>query len=156
MLRVKAVKGLGQVIHIIGNQRRRIFSRSGLYYLAVIFQQEDQFQLFVIQLFHLFRCRKNAPARFPEDRTDTCVCVLDKRPRVPLEVDRLRRVKKHSLFGFHLQQVVFQGAQGHHPVKLFQLLIRKPFGFALLFRDGFRSGDHLLHQLIGIYHGALT
>ena len=91
-----------------------------------------------------------------QDGADARVGVLNERPSVAIEVDRLLGVEGHVLPRVDLQDEVFQGAEADDADDVVRLLAAEAVELAELVGDVARCGDHLVHQVVRIDDGALA
>ena len=82
--------------------------------------------------------------------------ILDERSRVSVEVDGFLRVEEHRLLRIHLDDEILQGAEPYHPEQFVLLLLIHIFKLSELQRCLLCCIVHLLNEVIGIHHRALT
>ena len=103
MVVVVAVELFGQFVDVGPDDRRReILARSG-YDRRIFGQRLHQVDLFgqIVGGGSPFEINARLGG-LAQDRADTCVGVLDERPRIAVEVDRLAGIEQHRLLGVHL------------------------------------------------------
>ena len=82
--------------------------------------------------------------------------ILYKGARVAVEVDGLLGVEEHSLLRVDLEDEILQGAQTDGVVQPVGLLGRQVLGLAEFIGDSLGGGHHLVHEVVGVDHRALT
>ena len=160
---VELVVFLHQFVAIVRHERRRIVSarlpHHGGKFCHVLHEAD-----FLFGIVHSCECDLDAffgqgNARIcglAQNGADTGVRVLDKRPRVAVEVDAFLGVEEHVLACVHLKQEVFQRAQPHDACHFGALLLVHVGKLAGLFHRCACLCNHARNQVVGIYHRSLA
>ena len=103
-----------QVVSIVCQDRWVVICSSLFHYVGKVGQHLNQTFFFRTQFNTAWDDSRDAESGFcclAQNRLDTCVCILDERTGVSVEVDRLFRVEGHVLAGIYFQDEIFQGTQ---------------------------------------------
>ena len=89
--------------------------------------------------------------RLSQDRLDACMCILDKRTCVSVEVDGFLRIEEHGLAWIHLKDEILQGTEADHPEEGILLLLGEVVNLAQ-FQGGLLSCIvHVRNEVVSIY-----
>ena len=110
---VELIVFLHQIIHIVGDKRRTVYATGFGNHSREIGQMLNERNLFFrgfdLSGVHLAIIDTGFDS-LAHDRADAGVGVLNERPRVPVEVDRIFGIESHVLAGIDFQDKVFQCA----------------------------------------------
>ena len=89
-------------------------------------------------------------------RLDAGIGVLDEGTGVAVEVDGLAGVEQHGLPGVHLKDEILQRTQANHAQHIVTLVLGDTLQAARLISHIGGSGNHLVHEFVGIDHSTLA
>src|SRR5690606_21647309 len=108
LLVIEFIVLLGYLITVVGHLGWAEFLRGRRDGSRIIAEQLNQVVFARRQAVWRNNSQLRVIATFGKYRLDTGMCILDKRPGMPLKIDGFIGIEKKSLFGFYLQEEVFE------------------------------------------------
>ena len=156
---IELVEVFGQLVTVVGNTARTVVLAGLFNCSAKLVELLNQLDFLLVERSICAQCcwnRNVFSLCLAQNRTDTCIGILDKRPRVAIEVDTLFRIEKHVLAGIYFQNEIFQCTQTNNASHILFLFLGHVLEFSEFIACLSGIINHRCNKVVSVYNSTLA